>query len=91
MSHIHNIGGNLYSAAELQAQLEQMRAARLARQAKESGIRPARTFDSEIEAYYARDGDGNERPREEDDGAREGADDSGTEPSPDDRPGVRYG
>jgi hypothetical protein len=89
MSHIHNIGGNLYSAAELQAQLEQMRAARLARQAKEAGIRPARTFDSAIEASYGRDED--ERPRQEDDGTQEGGEDSGTEPGSDERPGVRYG
>jgi hypothetical protein len=89
MSHIHNVGGYLSSAAEIQAQLEQMRAARLARQAKEAGIRPARTFDSEIDADYSRQ-DG-EQPRERENDADGGSEESGTDPGTDDKPGVRYG
>jgi hypothetical protein len=92
MSHIHNVGGYLNSAAEIQAQLEQMRAARLARKAKEAEIRPARTFDSEIEGYYDRENEGD--PQQENDGAggdEEGSQEPGREPGSDSKPGVRYG
>jgi hypothetical protein len=92
MSHIHNVGGYLNSAAEFQAQLEQMRAARLARKAKEAEISPARTFDSEVEGYCDRESEG-EAQQENDfaGGDEEGSEEPGREPGSDAQPGVRYG
>jgi hypothetical protein len=92
MSHIHNVGGYPNSAAEIQAQLEQMRAARLARKAEEAGVRPARTFDSEVEAY---DGRENQDESQQENQSPEGRDEEsserpGEEPGPEGKPGVRY-
>jgi hypothetical protein len=92
MSHIHNVGGYPNSAVEIQAQLEQMRAARFGRKAEKSAMRPARTFDTEVEANFDREKQ--DEPQQENQNADGSNEESpagpGREPEPDEKPGVRY-
>jgi hypothetical protein len=56
MSHVHNIAGQSNAAAEYQAYLEALRAARQARENdRPDGVGQARTFDSAIDTEL--DGD----------------------------------